>query len=93
MGVEELERRGFPDCLHIHDEGLLIVPRRRDVVLKAREAIIDVFNGKNLPLGWALFVNPDEVCISQSLYEDEKQSQATWAKLRDGDDSVLEHLT
>lgn len=72
MGVEKLERLGFPDCLHIHDEAMLIVPRERNAVLAARQALLDTFGpGNSLPFGWATVIKPDEITVTQTLFEDE----------------------
>lgn len=72
MTVERLEQLGFPDCLHIHDEALLIVPKERETVLKARDALIEAIGPKNtLPFSWASIIKPDEITVTQSLYEDE----------------------
>ena len=68
--VAELERLGFGDCIHIHDEILLIVDRNRDAVLRAREALLSVVGPKsNHPLSWACLVKPNEISITQSLWE------------------------
>lgn len=73
IGVAHLERLGFPDCLHIHDEALLIVPKRRDAVLAAREALLTAFGPNNTsPFGWATIIKPEEITVTQSLFEDEK---------------------
>lgn len=70
--VELLEKDGFPDAIHIHDEILLIVERKREAVLKARDAIIRAA-GPNHPLsfGWALLIKPNEITVTESLWEDE----------------------
>jgi hypothetical protein len=71
-GVAELERLGFPDVLHVHDEILIIVPRNRDAVLAARDAMVRVFGPQgSSPLGWATLVKPDEISVTESMWEDE----------------------
>jgi hypothetical protein len=71
-GVAELERLGFPNCIHVHDEILIITPRNREAVLAAREAMLKVFGPHgNSPLGWATLVKPDEISITESMWEEE----------------------
>lgn len=73
MGVGRLHKARFPHCVHVHDEVLLIVPRKREAILKARDGILDTFGpGHDLPYKWAVLVKPDEVTVTQSMYEDEK---------------------
>jgi len=68
--VAELERLGFGDCIHIHDEILLIVDRNREAVLHARDAMISVVGpNSNHPLSWACLVKPNEINVTQSLWE------------------------
>lgn len=70
--VELLEQYGFPDAIHIHDEILLIVPREREAVLKARDAMIRAAGPSHpLSFGWALLIKPSEITVTESLWEDE----------------------
>ena len=71
-GVAELEKLGFPNVLHIHDEVMIIVPRTREAALAARDALIKVFGPKgNSPLGWATLIKPSEISVTESMWEDE----------------------
>jgi len=76
MGVAMLDKKGFPDCIHVHDEALLIVPKNRGAVLAARQAIIDVFGpGGPLPFKWSVLVKPADITVTQSMYESEEDVQ------------------
>lgn len=76
-GVAELDKRGQPNVLHIHDEIMIICKRDRESVLKAREDLLAVFGPQSYnPLGWAILVKPDEVTVTESMYEDEVDLQA-----------------
>ena len=69
-GLIELQKRGFNQILHVHDEIMLIVPRRREDVLRARGHMLELFGARNIhPMGWAMVMNPDEIRVTQSLYE------------------------
>lgn len=73
--VAELEKLGFPNVLHIHDEILIICEKSQKEVLAAREALIKVSGPKSTnPLGWACLINPSGINVSQSMYEDEEDS-------------------
>lgn len=72
-GLLRLEKEhGVRDVLHVHDEVLLIVDKNREAVLKAKDQITKVFgpNAGN-PLDWAILIKPEEISITQSLWEDE----------------------
>ena len=97
MGVAELERRGFPNCIHVHDEVMLLVPRERTAVLAARDALLDVFGpGHALPYGWAILVKPDEVTVTESMFEDEDDVKPDkgdrWGRIERNEIGCLENL-
>ena len=71
-GLLELKKRGVMDILHIHDEVMIITDRKRDAVLAARQHLIDVFGpGNNHPMDWAILIKPEEITVTESMYEDE----------------------
>lgn len=72
MGLLKLESRGFKDVIHVHDEIMIICKRDPDTVLAAREALLWAFGPQHdMPYGWSILVKPEEVTVTQSLYEDE----------------------
>jgi hypothetical protein len=72
-GLLELEKKGFPDLFHVHDEVMVLVRKNRNDVLAARQALLDVFgpNAPGKPLKWATLIKPEEISVTQSLWEDE----------------------
>lgn len=108
MGVERLEKKGFKDVIHIHDEVMLIVPRQREAVLAAKKALLEVFGpGHSMPYGWSILIKPSEVTITESLYEDENDVAETiydkinkievpgpdrWGKILRNEPGCLENL-
>jgi hypothetical protein len=86
---------GYPYQLTVHDELMLIVPRNREAVLGAREALLNVLGpGNTLGWDWSILVNPDEINCSQTLYEVdmEKVAKGWWKNLAAGDESMLDLL-
>ncbi len=72
MGVEHLEKLGFLDVIHVHDEIMILCKRERNAVLAARDALLQVFGpGHTMPYAWSILVKPEEVTLTESLYEDE----------------------
>lgn len=70
-GLLKLSEMGYRDVLHVHDEVMLIVPQERNAVLKARHALLSVFGSTEChPLGWAMVMNPNEISVTKSLFED-----------------------
>ncbi len=66
------QNHGIVDALHVHDEVLLIVDRTREAVLKAKEILVSVFGPTNShPMDWAVLIKPDEISVTESLWEDE----------------------
>jgi hypothetical protein len=104
LGVDHLWRMGFKDIFHVHDEVMIRVPRQRNDVLAARQALIDVFGpGHCMPYGWAIAINIPEISITESLYEDERDLEAPvekngfmgnnrWRKIQDGTADCLLNL-
>lgn len=84
-GLLQLEKLGYEDILHVHDEVMLIVPKNRESVLKARDDLLSVFgpHAKDKPLNWAVLIKPEEISVTQSLYEDETDIAKT-IKNKDG---------
>jgi 3'-5' exonuclease len=63
---------GMRNVLHVHDEALLIVDRNREAVLHAKEQLTKVYGPKaNNPLDWAILIKPEEISVTQSLWESE----------------------
>lgn len=108
-GLLQLEKMGYQDILHVHDEIILIVPKTRESVLKAREDMLAVYGAKaaDKPLRWAVLVKPDEITVTQSLYEDENDIAAEikdkktgekrpgpdrWGKIMRNEPGCLENL-
>lgn len=72
MGLLKLKSRGFMDVIHVHDEIMIICKRDRDSVLAARDALLWAFGPKHdMPYAWSILVKPEEVTVTQSLFEDE----------------------
>lgn len=71
--VGELEKEGFPDVLHVHDEILIITPRNRESILAARDAMVRIIgpNGRH-PMGWAVLIKPSEISVTESMWEAEE---------------------
>lgn len=80
-GLLEFNRRGFRDIIHVHDEVMLITPRNRESILAARDALVDVLGPNHtMPYGWAILIKPDEVSVTESMYEDESDFTVPTAK-------------
>jgi hypothetical protein len=96
-GLLELDRRGFHYVLHVHDEVKIVCERTCAAVTAARQALLDVFGpgGWISQQGWewSVLINPAETTISQSLWDDEKLSQALWPRIAAGESAALEGLT
>jgi hypothetical protein len=91
-GKLELDRRGYPYILSVHDELLLAVPADRDSVLRARNDLLEVFGPHNqLGYEWACTINPDEINVSKTLFEQEL-GVAWWERLRTGDVTTLQEI-
>lgn len=62
---------GYTDILHVHDEVMLVVPRQRDTVIAARAALLSIFGPTGThPMGWTMLMKPEEITVTQSLWED-----------------------
>jgi hypothetical protein len=83
----ELEKRGWPVIMSVHDEILLIVPKERAAVLKARDDLADVM-GPNLGYKWAFYAKKADISISASMYEDETDSKIRWPRIEAGADDM-----
>jgi hypothetical protein len=86
-GLIKLEKMGYEDILHVHDEIMLMVPKERNAVLKARDDLLKVFGpaATGKPMGWAVLIKPEEVSITQSLYEDEDDLAVTIKNKKTGE--------
>lgn len=72
MGVARLDHMGFKDVIHVHDEVMILCKRERNAVLAARDALLTCFGPKHtMPYAWAILVKPEEITLTESLYEDE----------------------
>lgn len=92
--MRRFDAAGYPYIPSVHDQLMLIVPRTRERVLRARDDIIRLVGpGNDLGYGWAVLAKPGDITLSESLYEDEDVSAQQWAALEAGDESVLRHLT
>jgi hypothetical protein len=106
-GLLQLEDKyGTRDVLHVHDEVLIITDRKREAVLAAKQQLIDVFGPKaGHPLDWAILIKPEEISITQSLWEEELdimyffdefkkewKGGDRWGKIERGDADMFENL-
>jgi hypothetical protein len=96
-GILALKKRGFLDVFHIHDEIFIIVPKTREAVLAARQAMIECFGPDHgMPWGWAVLVKPSEISVTQSLYEDEDDIDPRigdrWGKIERNEEGCLANL-
>lgn len=79
-----LRDRGYAHQLTVHDEIMLVGQRKPEAVLQARADLIDVLGPNKLPNWlWSVCVNPDEINVSQSLYEVDmdKIAKGWWTRL------------
>jgi hypothetical protein len=77
----------------VYDEILAIVPRDRDCVLTARREMVDIMSPHGPHgMGWAFYGKPEEVTVTRTRYEDEKESKIAFAKLEANDPTWKEHL-
>ncbi len=91
-----LRGMGYPYQITVHDELILVVQREREAVLKARADLLTVLGpGNNLGWGWSTLINPAEINVSATLWEQDmdKIEKGWWDKLAAGDASMLEKLT
>lgn len=89
-----LDAQGWKHIMSVHDEILLIVPREREAVLRARADLLRVMSPKGpLGLGWAFYAKPSEATVTASLYESEDEAKIAWGKLEAGDETWRQHLT
>jgi hypothetical protein len=78
MGVAHLEGLGFKDVIHVHDEIMILCKREREHVLAARDALLTCFGPKHtMPYAWSILVKPEEVTLTESLFEDENDVAVT----------------
>jgi len=106
-GLLQLEERyGQRNVLHVHDEVLLIVDRKREAVLAAKQQLIDVYGPKaNHPLDWSILIKPKEISVTRSLWEEEydimhefnKEKNVweggdRWGKIERGDADMFDNL-
>jgi len=96
LGLLELDRRGYPYVLHVHDEIMIVTERTCQAVTAARQTLLDVFGpgGWLSQQGWewAVLINPKETTLSQSLWDDEALAQTLWPRIAAGDATALENL-
>lgn len=108
MGLLALQDQfGYADILHVHDEVMLVVPRQRDTVIAARTALLSIFGPTGThPMGWTMLMKPEEITVTQSLWEDAldvavpRLDPATglmlggdrWGRLERNDSDALEDL-
>jgi hypothetical protein len=81
---ESLATHGYRHILSVHDELLLAVPRTVDAVLGARNDLLRVMGpGGELADAWkwSVVINPDEISVSRTLYEDQQKPE-WWEALR-----------
>ncbi len=83
----------YPYQLSVHDEELLVVPRNREAVEKAKSALVRVLGpGNALGYEWAIAIKPSDVSISRTMYEDEEWTKTIWQRLERNDLTVFEEL-
>lgn len=74
----------YPYMLSVHDELLLVVPRDTASVQRARLDLLATFAPDTPYWLWSAVMHPEEIAVSQSLYEDQ-QSMEWWHNLSDKD--------
>lgn len=86
---------GFPYVLHVHDEVMIVCPKTPAAILAARNALKLVFGPGGLLSGrwqWAVLIDPREINVSQSLWEDASLPDKLWPQLEAGDATLLASL-
>ncbi len=80
-GTLQLKDMGYEHQLSVHDEILLVVEKKPETVLAAKQALLTVFGpGNQLGWDWAVCVNPEEIACSASMHE-VPQSPEWWNNL------------
>ncbi len=83
----------YPYQLSVHDEELLVVPRNKEEVEKAKRALCRVLGpGNSLGYEWAITIKPSDVSISKTMYEDEQWTKTIWQRLENNDLTVFAEL-
>ncbi len=89
----ELARRGWITD-SVYDEILIICPRERDAILRARADLVDVMSPSGPHrMGWAFYGKPGDMTVTRTRYEDENEAAIAWKKLEANDPTWKEHLT
>jgi hypothetical protein len=93
LAMLRLRDRGHPYIINVHDEVMPVVPRTLADVVRAREDLLHVCGPHNdLGFDWAVVIKPEELTITESLWEDEKLSQQHWQRILAGDHTALQEL-
>lgn len=101
-----LRNRGYPYQLSVHDEALLAVSRDVSTIRQAKADLLAA--STEIGWGWAVYLDPDEVNVSQSMYEVDMGTllpptgtkngepiyppSSAWWAALDADPSLLERL-
>lgn len=96
-GLAEIKRRlhqrGWPLVYSIHDAPMIVTPRTKAAIMKARQDLIEVAGpGNDLGYGPSVVINPEEITVHQSMLEDEKHSQRIFAAIAAGDEAKADEL-
>lgn len=84
--------------LNVHDEVLLAVPFTCPDVLRAMLDLVRVYGPGGVvskKWGWTCLINPDEVNVSRSLWEDDVRGIAPdfWSRIAAGDSGLLAQVS
>ncbi len=89
----ELARRGWVTD-SVYDEILILCPRERNAILKARADLIEVMSPAGPHgMGWAFYGKPGDMTVTRTRYEEEAEAAIAWKKLEANDPTWKEHLT
>lgn len=91
-GKLKLKDRGWPYIMSVHDEIKIACRTDPEEVCRARQDLIDVYGpGNALGYGWAVSIDPTEVSVSSSMYED-GQDMEWWEEVKNGNKQLLTQL-
>lgn len=89
----ELARRGWITD-SVYDEILIVCPRERSAILRARSDLIGVMAPAGPHrMGWAFYGKPGDMTVTKTRYEDEAEAAIAWKKLEANDPTWTENLT
>jgi hypothetical protein len=75
-----LEARGWPYVMDVYDELLVLCPKNAADIRRCRDDILE----SSRDFGWVFYLNPSEITVTKSLYEDEAHTQKLFAAIDQG---------